>query len=141
MTDISLFKGNESLSGLLASKRMVEVWEKAENWLDRHKGFAILRQFNEGILSKVSRSHGITVVLPLNLFIEAEGAEKAKELENLRSWVKFLQMYSIEFTFASFGKDEGSMRNEWERETICSLLGLDESQAKNIVGKIERISE
>jgi hypothetical protein len=141
MTDISLFKGRESLGGLLASKRMVEVWEKAENWLDRYKGFAILRQFNEGVLSKVSRNHGIAVVLPLNLFIEAEGADKAKELENLRSWIKFLQMYSIEFTFASFGKDEDGMRSAWEREIICSLLGLDESQSKNIVEKIERINE
>jgi hypothetical protein len=141
MTDIALFKSPDGLlfSDLLSSKKVVRIGERADNWIDKHKGFIFLESFNEGVLSKVSKNPNLTAVLPLNGLISSDGAEKARELERLRRWVCFLQKYSIRFTFASFGKDEASMRDKTERELICALFGLDAGQSEMIVKNIERI--
>jgi hypothetical protein len=142
MTDVSLFKGQFLFfNDLASSKKIVRIGEKADNWIDKHKGFVLLESFNEGVISKVSKNPNLTAILPLNGLISGEGAEKAKELERLRRWVLFLQRYSIRFTFASFGKDEASMRNETERALICALFRLDAGQSETIVKNIERISD
>jgi|GEM_PF-4082649 len=142
MTDISLFASPKFLflTDLLNSKKIVKIGERADNWVDRHKGFVILESFNEGVLSKVSKNPNVVAVLPLNDLISAEGAGKARELERLRTWVSFLQRYSILFTFASFGKDDESMRDETERGLICSLFGLDCGQSEMIVKTIEKLN-
>lgn len=143
MTDISLFSSPKYLffNDLLNSKKVVKIGERADNWVDRHKGFVILESFNEGVLSKVSKNPNVVVLLPLNDLISSEGLAKARELQRLRTWVSFLQRYSIRFTFASFGKDGESMRDETERGLICSLFGLDCGQSEMIVKTIERIND
>jgi hypothetical protein len=143
MTDVSLFSSPKCLffGDLLSSKKAVRIGERADNWIDRHKGFVVLESFNEGVLSKVSKNPDIVAMLPLNGLISAEGAAKARELERLRTWVSFLQRYSIRFTVASFGRDEESMRDETERELICALFGLDCGQSKMIVKTIERMKD
>ncbi len=141
MTDVSLFSSPKYLffNDLLNSKKIVKIGERADNWVDRHRGFVLLESFNEGVLSKVSKNPNIVAMLPLNDLILAEGAGKARELQRLRTWVSFLQRYSIRFTVASFGKDEDDMRDETERKLICALLGLDCGQSETIVKTIEKL--
>jgi hypothetical protein len=143
MTDVSLFSSPRHLffNDLLSSKKIVRIGERADNWIDKYRGFAVLESFNEGVLSKVSKNPNITALVPLNGLIMSDGAEKAIELQRIRTWVRFLQRYSIRFTFASFGKNEETMRDENEREMVCALFGLDEGQSKAIVSNIERIRD
>ncbi|MCX6773919.1 MAG: hypothetical protein NTY68_02875 [Candidatus Micrarchaeota archaeon] len=108
----------------------IEITDSAPNLIDKYKGFVVLKSFNEGILSKISKNSNITVLVSIDNLISKEGIEKSKELSRIRRLINFLIKYSIRFSLTS------EQKTKEELMLIGILFGLNYEQSREIVNKI-----
>ncbi|MFA5077703.1 MAG: hypothetical protein WC488_04720 [Candidatus Micrarchaeia archaeon] len=117
----------EDVKGRIAKVKSLDEAVKLKN----KKELVMLEDYKEDIgLMKLFGSGNSAFLIDLSRIMETYGMQRATEMARMRRFVRVCVKYEIPFAFASFAKDEFSMRNSRELCHIATLLGLNVGQAK-----------
>ncbi|MBI2079300.1 hypothetical protein HYT84_00925 [Candidatus Micrarchaeota archaeon] len=93
-------------------------------------------EFDVGAIKVLGDLGKACFLVDLSKVIQNRGVRRAIELSKIRRFLYFCNKYKAFYAFASFAKDEFSLRRPHELVFIGTLLGLNRGQAKFALERI-----
>lgn len=93
-------------------------------------------EFDVGAIKLLADLKKACFLVDLSKIIESYGTRRSIEIAKIRRFLNLCNKYKAFYAFASFAKDEFSLRRTHELVFISTLLGINRGQAKFALERI-----